>query len=177
MKKMNKWKSYGVVIGVMLFLLASTALYFSARNLMQMIPKEDYADQGIHRFYPYQVLPTPVKNTSASSRDRRMNPTKTVYMVYYRADDGSGYQWSEQAVSREQGQQMVGDRQPVERRVLDIPTKNEYITIDPEQTIESYTTGLGKKYRMILMFSVGYLLIYVVVWSIILVRRKRADIR
>ena len=82
MEVINQLKSYGVVIGVMLFLGAVLVSYFSARNLMQIIPEENYVDQGVHIFYPYRVLPMPVKNTSASSRDRRMNPTKTVYVVY-----------------------------------------------------------------------------------------------
>ena len=56
---------------------------------------------------PYQLLSVQVQNTGASGRDRRMNPTKTAYMVYYRDTSGSSYQWSEQALTRELGQEIV----------------------------------------------------------------------
>lgn len=158
---------------MMLFLGAVLVSYFSARNLMQIIPEENYVDQGVHIFYPYRVLPMPVKNTSASSRDRRMNPTKTVYVVYYVADDGSGYQWSEQTSSKSSGQKIVANGQPIERRVLDIPSKNAYLTVEPEQTAKSYTAGLRQKYVLILALSAVYILVYLVMWGVILSKKRR----
>ena len=75
-------------------------IYLSAKGLFATPSVDSYQDNGTHTFEPYQVLPVQVQNTSAYSRDRRMNPTKTVYMVYYRAADGSGYQWTDQAIAR-----------------------------------------------------------------------------
>ncbi len=173
MEVINQLKSYGVVIGVMLFLGAIMVSYFSARNLMPIIPEENYADEGVHIFYPYRVLPTPAKNTSASSHDRRMNPTKTVYVVYYAADDGSGYQWSEQASSKSSGQQIVTSGQPVERRVLSIPSENTYITVEPEHTAKSYSAELRQKYVLFLVLSAAYILVYLVIWGVILSKKRQ----
>ncbi len=170
---MHRLKPYGVFLGVMLFLGAVLVSYFSAKGLMQITPKESYVDQGIHTFYPVRVLPTPVKNTSASSRDRRMNPTKTVYVVHYAAKDGSGYQWTQQTSSKSSGQKLVADRQPVERRVLDIPSKNAYTTVEPEQTAESYTAGLRQKYAFALALSAAYTVVYLVVWGMILWKKRQ----
>lgn len=170
---MNKLKNYAVIIGVMLFIGAVLVSYFSARNLIEVTPEKDYMDQGVHTFYPYRVLPTPVKNTSASSRDRRMNPTKTVYVVYYNADDGSGYQWTEQTSSKSSGQKIVADRQPVKLRVLSIPSKNTYITVEPEHTAKSYTAQLKKTYVLLLVLSAAYILVYIGVWAVILSKKNK----
>ena len=35
---------------------------------------------------------------------------------------------------------------PVTRRVLSIPSDRTYITVEPDQTAESYTAGLRQKY-------------------------------
>ena len=80
---MGKYKSIMMFIGVMLFILAITLIYLSVRAMGTLPATSSYYDAGIHTFEPYQVLPAQVRNTSAYSRDRRMNPTKTVYMVYY----------------------------------------------------------------------------------------------
>ncbi len=61
-----------------------------------------------------------------------MNPTKTVYMVYYRTTDGSGYQWTDQAITRELGREIVDAGSAVERRVLVIPAGLSYITVEPD---------------------------------------------
>ena len=92
----------------------------------------------------------------------RMNPTKTAYMVYYRDTSGSGYQWSEQALTRELGQEIVDAGAIVERRVLTIPADRSYITVEPGQTAESYTAGLRQKYITALVLAGAYILLYVV---------------
>ena len=91
---MEKIKSICSIAGILLVILAFAMIYLSAKGLFTIPSADSYQDNGTHTFEPYQVLPVQVQNTSAYSRDRRMNPTKTVYMVYYRATDGSGYQWT-----------------------------------------------------------------------------------
>lgn len=88
---MQNLKTIVFVGGVMLLILAVTIGYFSIQYLSDIRSADSYEDKGVYTFSPYQVLPVQVKNTGASGRARRMNPTKTVYMVYYRATDGSGY--------------------------------------------------------------------------------------
>ena len=101
-----------------------------------------------------------------------MNPTKTVYMVYYRATDGSGYQ-RDRAITRELGQETVKEGVPVTRRVLSIPSDRTYITVEPNQTAESYTAGLRQKYVLALALSVVYILVYLVIWGVILSKKRR----
>ncbi|MCI9104551.1 MAG: hypothetical protein HFG57_01095 [Lachnospiraceae bacterium] len=170
---MGKYKSIMMFIGVMLFILAITLIYLSVRAMGTLPATSSYYDAGIHTFEPYQVLPAQVRNTSAYSRDRRMNPTKTVYMVYYRATDGSGYEWSDRAITRELGQETVKEGVPVTRRVLSIPGDRTYITVEPEQTAESYTAGLRQKYVLALALSAAYILVYLVIWGVILSKKRR----
>ena len=76
----------------MLLILAAVVGYLSIKYLSAILPVDNYEDKGLYTFLPYQVLPVQVENTGASGRARRMNPTKTVYTVYYRDTSGSGYQ-------------------------------------------------------------------------------------
>ena len=101
---MRKLKTIIPVAGILLLILSAASLYVAMQALLVIRPAEDYEDIGVLTFQPYDVLPVQVQNTGASSRDRRMNPTKTAYMVYYRDTSGSGYQWSQQALTRELGQ-------------------------------------------------------------------------
>ena len=87
---MDKVKSIGFIAGLMFLILTAVMSYLSVKGMLTIPSANSYQDNGTHTFEPYQVLPVQVQNTSAYSRDRRMNPTKTVYMVYYRATDGSG---------------------------------------------------------------------------------------
>lgn len=167
---MKKCKSVIFVIGIMLLILSVTLGGLSIKYLSSVLPTDSYEDKGVHTFSPYQVLPVQVKNTDASGRNRRMNPTKTVYTVYYRDTDGLGYQWSEQATDRESGQAIVDAATTVERRVLRIPENQTYITVEPEQTAETYTAELRQTYIIILSLSGAYVLLYLAVWCII--RRK-----
>ena len=89
---MQKLKSIIFVAGLMLLILAAVVGYLSIKYLSAILPADSYEDKGLYTFLPYQVLPVQVENTGASGRARRMNPTKTVYTVYYRDTSGSGYQ-------------------------------------------------------------------------------------
>ena len=102
-----------------------------------------------------------------------MNPTKTAYMVYYRDTSGSGYQWSEQALTRELGQEIVDAGTAVEQRVLAIPADHSYITVEPGQTAESYTAGLRQKYITAHVLARAYALLYVAAWCVIWVSKRK----
>lgn len=138
----------------------------SIKYLSAVLPADRYEDKGIYTFLPCQVLPVQVQNTGAGGHDRRMNPVKTVYMVYYRDTSGSGCQWSERAFTRESGQETVDTGTAVERRVLAIPDDRSCITVEPGQTAESYTAGLRKKYITVLALAGAYVLLYVTVWCV-----------
>ena len=169
---MEKLKSMVYVAGIMLLILAVTAGGLSIQYLAELLPASSYEDKGVYTFLPYQVLPIQVQNTGASGRDRRMNPTKTAYMVYYRDTSGSGYQWSQQALTRELGQEIVDAGAVVERRVLSVPADRSYITVEPGQTAESYTAGLRQKYITALVLAGAYVLLYVAAWCVLILIKK-----
>lgn len=171
---MPKLKSIVFVAGIMLLILAAVMGYLSIKYLSTILPADSYEDKGVYTFSPYQVLPVQVQNTGASGRDRYMNPTKTAYMVYYRDTSGSGYQWSEKALTRELGQETVDAGVIVERRVLEIPAGRSYITVEPGQTAESYTAGLRQKYITALVLAGAYVLMYVIVWCVIGSMKRKA---
>lgn len=174
---MAKLKTIVFVAGVMLLILAAAVGYLSIKYLAAILPADSYEDKGVYTFSPYQVLPVQVQNTGASGRDRRMNPTKTAYMVYYRDTSGSGYQWSEQALTRELGQNVVDAGAAVERRVLTIPADRSYITVEPGQTAESYTAGLRQKYITALVLAGAYVILYGLAWCILIWMKKQREVR
>ena len=164
---MGKLKSIIFVVGIMLLILAAAMGYLSFRYLSAILPADSYEDKGVYTFSPYQVLPVQVQNTGASGRDRRMNPTKTAYMVYYQDISGSGYQWSEQALTRELGQKIVDAGTTVERRVLAIPADRSYITVELGQT-----AGLRQKYITALVLAGAYVLLYAAAWCVLIFTKK-----
>jgi len=120
---MEKLKSIIFVAGIMLLVLAAAVGYLSIKYLTAILPADSYEDKGVYTFSPYQVLPVQVQNTGASGRYRRMKPTKTAYMVYYQDTGGSGYQWSQQDLTREPGPGMGDAGAAVERRGRTRPQK------------------------------------------------------
>lgn len=94
-------------------------------------------------------------------------------MVYYQTTDGTGYRWQVKGGSVRELAEQVYDCGPVERRVLFIPADNTYITVEPDQTAEGYTSSLRQRYTLILALSGGYVLVYAAVWVVILSRNQR----
>ena len=171
---MRKLKTAISIAGILLLILSAASIYVSLQSLSGLHPAEDYEDQGVLAFKPYAVYPVQVENTG-SGRSRR-NPTRTVYMVYYRATDGSGYQWTDEVYSRDQGLEVVEAGAAVKRRVLSIPEDRTYITVEPEQTAGSYTEGLRRRYTGIVTVGTLYIMFYVIVLLLAkLVRRMRQD--
>ena len=173
---MRRLKTIIPVAGILLLILSAASLYAAMQGISKVRPAEDYEDQGVRSFEPYAVYPVQVENTGAVGRDRRMHPTKTVYKVDYRATDGSGYKWSNEAFSKDHGQRVVEAGDTVERRVLSIPSDGTYITVEPEQTAGSYTEGLQGKYNRIIGLSTLYILFYLIALILVkLVRRLRKN--
>ena len=173
---MQKLKSIVFVAGVMLLILAAVVGYISIEELSAMPSADSYKDRGVYTFVPYEVASQQVKNTSADSRDRRMRPTKTVYIVCYRDIGVSGYRWTEQVLTPEMGHAVVDSETTVERRVLSIPSRGTYITVEPNQTAESYTAGLRQKCINILCLSAVYILLYVAVWILIYRKNRKKKV-
>lgn len=160
---MRRLKTIIPIAGILLLILSAASLYAAMGGLSELRLAEDYEDQGVRSFEPYAVYPVQVENTGASGRDRRMHPTKTVYMVYYRATDGSGYKWSDEALTRDLGEGIVAAGKTVKRRVLSIPSDGTYITVGPEQSAGSYVESLRGRYTRIVGLSTLYILFYAAV--------------
>lgn len=170
---MKNLRMVGTIGSLWLLVLAAAVIFVAGKQMLAIRPAGSHEDTGVHSFLAYRILPSQVPNTGATGRYRRMNPTRTVYKVHYLATDGSGYQWSEQVVSRELGQDMVDDKLETERRVLRIPADGTYITVAADQTAESYTAGLRQRYVWALALSGVYILLYLLVKIVLLVRRNR----
>lgn len=50
--------------------------------------------------------------------------------------------------------------------MLAIPDGRTYITVEPEQTAESYTVGFRRKYITVLILSGAYGLLYAAAWCV-----------
>lgn len=170
---MKDLRMVGTIGSLWLLLLAAAVIFVAGRQMLAIRPAGSYEDAGVHSFLAYRVLPRQVPNTGATGRYRRMNPTRTVYEVHYLATDGSGYQCSEQVMFRDLGQDMVDAEVETERRVLRIPADGTYITVGADQTAESYTAGLRQKYVWALVPSGAYILLYLLVKIVFLVKRNK----
>ena len=146
---------------IVLLLLAAGMIYAGGSLLLSIRSADEYEDKGVMTFEPYRVLPHAVKNTG-NAQSRRTNPTKTVYMVYYRAP-GSGYEWHREAATRSVGERIVTQGEPVERRVLVIVEEGYYITVEADQTAESYTAGLRRRGYAVMGGAVVLLIIPIIV--------------
>ena len=114
---MAKLKSIAFAVGIMLLIGAVLCLYFSLRNLSSIRPASAYEDMGVHTFVPEEVYPVQREN-HATGRQKRNHPTTTVYIVRYRAEDGSGYQYKYESGSVESTAQSILEAdEPIERRV------------------------------------------------------------
>lgn len=108
---MKKGKDLVGHAGIVLLILTLAFLYQGVRGISAVRPVTDYEDKGIHTFAPDRVWPTQVENTS-SGQDKRLYPTKTVYMVHYKA---------------------------VDRRVLSIKETGRYITVQDRKELCGFT--------------------------------------
>lgn len=171
---MRKLKLFGVILGFLFFITGIVMSYFAIQNLSEIRSADCYQDEGIHTFAPYDILPLQVEN-HMTGRYQRMNPTRTVYIVYYQTTDGTGYQWQTEGGSVRALAEQVYNQGAVERRVLSIPTENTYITIAADQTAERYTAGLRQRHMLILGASGAYILAYLVGWLVVWQHKKRLE--
>ena len=168
----EKIRLYVNVLLLMFVILAVLSLFFSVRNMTEIRSVSAYEDQGVYTFVPVEVSPVQEEN-NASGRTRRNHPVKTVYVVSYQASDGSGYEYDYEAGSVDTiAQKIVEEGEPIERRVLSIPDEGTYITVEADETAETYVTGQRKRFVLISIVSVLYLVIWGMVNIILMKRRK-----
>ncbi len=157
-RNLEKWKELLKTVGIGLCGLSVLLMGFSFYYFYQERPAEAYEDKGIYTFQAKNVYPTQVKNTT--SRYNRRQTTRTVYIVEYRAAEHSGYRWKEEAPAQSVGKQWIREGKTTQRRVLSIKDTNQYITIDPQYTAETYVSRNKWRYAWILLASAAYLTFY-----------------
>lgn len=154
------------VIGIMGLILSIACLTLGVKGIATIRPASDYEDMGVHTFSPYKVLPHTVENR-ATGRDKRNNPTKTVYVVYYQTSDGTGYQWKlETSNDKDYADQILAKGDSVDRRVLSIKENGKYMTVDADLTADTYVAGQQKRYLWMAGLSGGYLVLCVALWLV-----------
>ena len=169
-KRTGAWKEKltGIVrvVGVIGLVLSMAYLYVGVKGIATVRPASGYEDMGVHTFSPYQVLPVSVENTS-TGRDKRLNPTKTVYVVYYQTLDGTGYRWEVDTGSKSEANRILDAGESVERRVLSIKETGKYITVGAELTADTYVEGQKQRYFWMAGLSGGYLVLCLAGWVIV----------
>ncbi|EJX00216.1 hypothetical protein EVA_11680 [gut metagenome] len=147
-------------------MLSIACLTLGVKGIATIRPVSDYKDMGVHTFSPYKVLPHTVENR-ATGPDKRNNPTKTVYVVYYQALDGTGYQWKlETSNDKDYANQILAKGDSVDRRVLSIKENGKYMTVDAKLTADTYVEGQQKRYLWMAGLSSGYLVLCVALWLV-----------
>ena len=173
-RKAGKWTAKAKELlqtgSVVLVIVAAAGLFIGIRDLSSVRPAGDYEDKGVHTFVPYDILSVRVGNTAGDPYEYSKK-SKIVYKVYYRTTDGSGYQWSAEGGSVRTLAEQLYDRGAVERRVLLISGENTYVTIEADETAESYTTNRKITCLVISTLSVLYLFGWIV--AALLRRAKR----
>ncbi len=138
-------------------ILSIVCLALGVKGIVTIRPASDYEDMGVHTFFLYKVLPHTVEN-HATGQDKRNNPTKTMYVVYYQTSDGTGYQWKlESSNDKDYANQILAEGESVDRCVLSIKENRKYMTVDAELTADTYAAGQQKRYddTEIFIFKAG----------------------
>ena len=170
---MEKQKAIAFTGGIMLLIGAALCLYLRLRILSSNRPASAYEYMGVHTFMPEEVYPVQREN-HATGRQKRNHPTTTVYIVLYRAEDGSGYQYKYESGSVEStAQNILKTGDPIERRVLSISGEDGYITIDAYETAQTYEARQKRTYWTIAGVSAAYLLVWLAVNGLLLYKRHK----
>ncbi len=171
---MEKIKSILVVGFVMALLLAGSTFYFSFKYSGEVLSASDYEDKGVYTFIPYRVLSERVENTSAISRERRLHPYKIAYRVQYKTTERSGYKYKVDTAGKGTGNKIIEEGKPIERRVLQIKKTRRYVTVEPSENAETFTSGQSSWYNMLMAISGGFILLSACGTGYLYMRRKKA---
>lgn len=149
-------KNIGSTIAIILILVAFCTAVVSVKWYVEQPSADAYEDMGVDVFYPMKAYSKKVQNSTRVGH-RSMTTTETVYEVYYQS--ASGYKWYVETRSKEEGQKIVREAEPVERRVLRLKGDNKFFTIPVEDTVDSYVQKNRRSYLRGLALSGLYLAI------------------
>ena len=95
-------------------------------------------------------------------------------MLLIGAEDGSGYQYEYESGSVESAAQNILEAgEPIERRVLSLSGGDGYITIDADETAQTYEARQKRAYRTIAGVSEAYLFLWIAVNGLLFYTRRR----
>lgn len=154
--------SFWKIVSIILLLVAIIGAGTGIRNMADIRLASDYEDKGVYEFIPYRVLPAQRENTGAVGRQRRLHPTKTVYVLHYKALGHPSYSYKLDTAGEYTAKQMLAEKKSVLRRVLAIKATKRYITVEPELTAETYTRNQQYKY----IWIIGCSLLYIVCFAV-----------
>ena len=151
--KGNLWR----IISIALLIVAIIGAGMGIKNISSVRPASDYEDKGVYEFIPCKIVPVQRENTGATARQRRLHPTKIVYVLHYRAQGHSSYRYRLDTAGEYTAKQMLAEKKSVVRRVLAIKSTNRYLTVEPELTAETYTRSQQYNYIWIMGCSLLYI--------------------
>lgn len=159
---MTKVKHFLSLLACTLFIVSLVLSYRSWQDYTSIHNANEYTDEGVHTFRPFEVFVRQVKNTSSDPKERSRNPKINIYFVHYKTNDGSGYEYKlEIGRVRTTAEQKMREGN-IECRVLSIPKNNTYIVTEPQYTIKEYVSKSRKKYITIMVLSVLYSISFIV---------------
>lgn len=162
------------VIGIFLFALSLASFYSGVKGITNLRPVSAYTDMGVHTFSPYKVYPVSERDKT-TGHGRRFNRKKTVYMVYYKTPERTGYKWTVKESTKKGADKILSERKKVNRRVLFIKEVKKYITVDENLTAETYIKEKKGYYTKLIVFSTLYFMFCIITAAAVKNRQKERE--
>lgn len=147
--------------GIVLLAMSVAAVYTGARGLYGLPDGDDYIDMGVRAFVPCRAYPAQVEDGVPYSSGRRMRQRTAVYLISYKATDGSGYEWEKHSgPSKAIAEKTVEEGKTVKRRVMKSRNSGNYITMSPEKNGGVFMGSLRRTYTLITVLGASYIVVY-----------------
>lgn len=167
--------NYLSIIPIIILLGALSNIAGGIKDLADLPDASSFTNEGVHEFKPYKIVPLSEENHSLISRDRRLNPTRTVYAVAYRAIDDRSLQFYRRISSDEsQAQKVLKAAEPIKRRVLCQRDLNrcQYAEAHLEDA-EDYLADKRRDILRSMALALGYCLIFIIGAAAVIIKRFR----
>lgn len=114
------------------------------------------------------------KEHNITSRHKHHKYTTTIYFVQYLANDGSKYKYQYEVGSAKSiADEILEKKEPIDRKVLSIIGEHKHLTIEANETAQSYEAQQKLSYLKRIGGSVAYILLWSVGTIILYKRRKK----
>lgn len=133
---------------------------------------DEYLDQGVITFVATRMVVVKEKVQGKSGINPR-NQYHSVNYLEYRAKEHSGWRYRE-PMGRVEGRKCIAAQKTIERRVFTIKSANRYVTVEPEETPESYAQGT-RSYALLLLGLGGAYIAAFLTFHLQMWRQRRRD--